>query len=261
MKKMLLSIIAMLALLAAPLIAWGGPPVLSGSGSVSSKDYTVGSFDTISLKGIAGFHIMAGDTPAVTVKTDANIADHVMVNVYGTRLEVSMDPAYSYRPTSFELDITLPRIAAAAIYDSKGSIDKFSSDAVRLDLYGHSALDVSEMDANMLALSAADASSISGRVSGYETEVSLQGRAQASISGDSDRLVLNATGGSANLSALDANQVTVSLSDGAAARINGNHGMDVSGSVRNGASLSYTGKADVGAVFVDPDSGGHIMGG
>ncbi len=259
MKKRILSTLAMLALLAAPVIAWGGPPLLSGSGSVSSKDYTVGSFDSISLKGIAGFHIMAGDTPAVTVKTDANIADHVMVNVYGTRLEVSMDPAYSYRPTSFELDITLPRIAAAALYDSRGSIDKFSADALRLDLYGQSAIDASELDANMVALSATDASSITGRVNGYQTQVSLHGKAQASISGDSDRLVLDADGGSANFNSLDASRAWVSLSNGASARINGEHGIGVTGFVRDGASLRYTGKADVGGVFVG-ESGSVVAG-
>ena len=259
MKKMLLPMLAMLALLAAPLIAWGGPPMLPGSGTVSSKDFTVAGFDTVSLKGIPGFRITAGDTPAVTVTTDGNIADHVMVNVYGTRLEVSMDPAYSYRPTSFELVITLPRIAAAAIYDSRGSIDKFSADAVRLDLYGRSAVDASELDANSLALNATDTSSITGRINGYRTMVSLHGKAKAALSGDSDSLVLNADGGAADFGGLDASRAWVSLSNGASARINGNHGIGVSGFVRDGATLKYTGKADVGGVFVG-ESGSLVAG-
>jgi hypothetical protein len=260
MKKMLFAVPAMMVALVVQAAAWGGPPMISGSGSVSSKDYTVSSFDTVSLMGIPDFRIIPGDTPAVSVNADSNIADHLMVNSYGNRLEVSMDPAYSYRPTSFELDITMPTLAAAAIYDSKGSVGQFGGNNIRLDVQGKSNVDLSKVDPNSLALNVADTSMVTGSIDTYRTNLTLAGRAQASLQGASDLVALRGDGwSSANLKGLDANRARLHLKFDSSAQINGNaQGMQVTGAVLDSAHVSYAGNARVDTLWVDTDSGASI---
>lgn len=257
MKKIVLAAVAMMVVLGVPAMAldWNRPMMITGSGEAMNKTYAVGAFDTVSIKDIPKFQIMQGDRAMVMVKTNVNIASHMTVTTAGGRLEIALEPGYTYNPSSFQLDITVPKLAAAAVYDSKGSIGQFDGTDVELSLFGKSAVDLSGLNATNVALRVSGRSSIKGPINSYNADFQFSDFAQGTLSGSTDHIRLVADGTAhANLEGLQANRTNMTLSSDASARINGNHGMSVRGFVVGGARLSYMGKVEMGSLFIGQDA-------
>jgi hypothetical protein len=255
MNRALVAAITLAAVLTIPAMA---RPMLAGSGDVASRDLAVGSFDSINLRGVPSFQIIPGDAPAVTVKTDANVASHLAVSVVDNQLQVTLDP--SYRPTSFELDITMPRLTAASFFRSKGSIGQLKGDEIHLDLQGRSALSLDGVQAGLLDLNVENGSSVTGKENAVNTNLNLAAMSRVTLEGHSDSIELAADHSTADLTRLAGNLASVVLSDGADAEVGGNPQLHVDGIVYPGSTLTSPGHPDEAMVFYDADDNASDFG-
>jgi hypothetical protein len=248
MKRMLLAVMTLAAILVAPVMA---RPMLPGSGDVASRDYTVGAFDSIDLRGIPSFQIIPGDAPAVTVRTDGNVGSYLAVSVVDNQLQVTLDPRY--RPTSFELDITVPRLMAASFFRSKGSIGQIKGDEIHLDLQGRSAVSLDNVQAGLLDLNVENGSSVTGTETAVNTNLNLADMSRVTLGGHSDSISVAADDSSASLARLAGMTASVVLSNGAVADLSGDPALHVAGTVYEGASLTSAGHPDESMVIYDVD--------
>jgi hypothetical protein len=204
---------------------------VTGSGEIVTLTPDLADFDQVDVGYAFQATIEQGDTYAVTIRIDDNLAQYLDVRVVGRTLVVGLEPSigFNFGAKTLEAEITMPEIV---------SLD--ASGASRVSLTGFE----SEQD---LRIDASGASTISGDIAAADVEMRISGASTISLDGSGDRLNLEGSGAStANLRDFAVSDARVELSGASRGTVNASGTLDVEAS---GAShLTYAGNPQLGSV-------------
>jgi hypothetical protein len=203
MKKTLILLVC-LSLVLGPLISACGRvgSSLNGSGKIVDQPIFITGFTMVSAKGSFPVEINLSDQPSVTVSTDDNLIQRVIVVLSGETLLISIQAPGSFFPTSLKIVINMPRIYGLILNDgARASLSGFKSTYnFNLDMGGSSTL--------------------SGYLDAGNVDFNVGGASQVNLKGSALSLDLVASKASKlDLSAFSANSGTVQLSDASEATV------------------------------------------
>ena len=100
----------------------GGKNAIKGEGEVITKSFDLKDFDQIVLNGHADVTFTQGDTFDVTVRTQANVFDHLDYRVEGTRLILENKDKVTIRAQEFDVTIQAPALKSITV-NGAGDLD------------------------------------------------------------------------------------------------------------------------------------------
>ena len=210
---------------------------VEGSGTIVTLQPDLSGFTEVSAGSGARARIVAGDDYSVVVRIDDNLQDDVQVEVEDGRLHIGMRSTFNYRNRHFEVDVTLPDLAAVSV-----------SGGARATLSGFD-LDHA-MDARV-----SGGARLEGAVDAARLSMTASGGARAELAGTAESVSVRGSGGSrTDLSSFTAESVDVSLSGGSRADVYATQ--ELTGGVSGGARVTYDG-APV-TVDVGRSGGGRV---
>jgi hypothetical protein len=192
---------------------------LNGSGIIIDQPIRITGFTKISAKGSFPLEIEQADQPSVTVRTDDNLIQRVIVALSGDTLLISIQAPRSFFPTSLTILVSMPRIYGLILTDgAKASLSGFKS------TYNFS-------------LNMQNASSLNGYLEAGNVDFTLSGASLVNLKGSALSLELNGSEASKlDLSGFPLNSATVDLQNASEATL------DVRGRLTSdleGASILY----------------------
>lgn len=197
--------------------------VVHGSGNVVSRDVAVGAFDKLVVTSVFRVTVTRGEVPAVKLRVDDNVVDHVVVESSGGRLHIGIRGRHRFDNTTLTAEVT-------------------AGELLGIDASGASQVTMSgDVLAPSVELRAIGASRITGPLETEEARVEASGVSLLGLSGSTGRLVATVTGVSKiELSGLraTAGEVHVSGTSKADVWVTDSLSIDVSGV----SSLTYKGK-------------------
>ena len=207
-----------------PLVGNGNNTIV-GSGTMSTREYPVEGFNAVAVDHAFGVTLTRGEAFKVSVTTDDNLLEHVVLKREGDTLRISMHAsnANSFRSTRMEANVTLPLLTAVQV-----------SGAVRATMSGFEPVPA-------FRASLSGASRLHGPVRSDKITLEASGASQLGLTGSTKRLDLGLQGASsAELGDLAANEATLNASGASRAslKVKSRLSYDLSGASR----LSYTGE-------------------
>ncbi len=195
---------------------------VEGSGNIVTLRPDLAGFTEVSAGSGARTRIVAGDDYSVVVRIDDNLQDDVRVEVEDGRLHIGMRSMFNYRNRHFEVDVTLPDLAAVSV-----------SGGARAVLSGFD-LDHA-MDARV-----SGGARLAGALDAARLSMTASGGARAELAGTAESVTVRGSGGSrTDLSSFTAASVDVSLSGGSRADVYATQVL--TGGVNGGARVTYDG--------------------
>ena len=88
---------------------------VAGSGTVVLQDYDLAGFDRVSLTGVGRVLVVPGGDHRVTVETDDNILEVLVVEVRGGTLQLGVESGTTIDPSMLEFSIELPKLAGVEL--------------------------------------------------------------------------------------------------------------------------------------------------
>ncbi|MEZ4779303.1 MAG: head GIN domain-containing protein [Flavobacteriaceae bacterium] len=109
---------------------WGNNKVV-GDGNVTTKTITTGSYDEIKLVGSMDVHLVSGNEGNITVTTDDNLHEYVVIEVKGNELIIKTEKNY-YLKTKNGIHVTVPfKDISEVSLTGSGDID--TKDVIKAD--------------------------------------------------------------------------------------------------------------------------------
>jgi hypothetical protein len=208
---------------------------LNGSGKIIDQPIKIAGFTKVSAKGAFPVVITQADISSVTVSTDDNLINRVIVALDDETLLLSIQAPGSFLPTSLKIQINMPRIYGLILIDgTEASLSGFKSTYnFSLHMQGASNLD-GYMDAGNLDFSVNEGSSVN--LKGSCLSLDLEASKASQI----------------DLSAFVANSATVRLTDASEATV------DVTGrliaNLGGTSKLYYLGRPVLGDISISSGS-------
>ncbi len=115
---------------------------LNGSGKIIDQPIKITGFTTVSARGAFPVELYQSDQSSVTVSTDDNLIQRVLVALSGETLLISIQAPATFFPTSLKIVIGMPRIYGLILTEgAKASLSGFKSTYnFNLDMRGASTL-------------------------------------------------------------------------------------------------------------------------
>ena len=131
MKKPFITLfLALLCVTATQAQWWQGSKKIEGNGNMVTKTRTVSSYDEVSLTGSMDVILVKGREGAIKVEAEENLQQHILTEVNGGRLKISVEKGYSLNPSrNHDIVITVPFTDIEGL-SLTGSGDIRSSDMV-----------------------------------------------------------------------------------------------------------------------------------
>lgn len=170
----------MFALLAAAFLMqacqFAGGEVIKGDGSVISKSYSVKSFSTIDLHGAYNVSLEQGTEPSVSLDTDENLHELIVVESDGDVLKITSRKESVLRPTRMDLHIVyrgkLENISVSGACKLSAQ-EKLVADKLHLNLSGASDLHLDlELESLLTIVSGAGNIHLRGSATNHRAELS-----------------------------------------------------------------------------------------
>jgi hypothetical protein len=205
MSKSLVTMLALLFLVA--LLAGCAPPLpsITGSGNIVTRQEDISGFDKVDVGNAFKVDIRQGEAFSVVVRVDDNLVDKLVVEKRGSRLVINLRPAITFLRTTQEAEITMPELAGLDLSGAtEGHISGFASS-------GYIDVDVS------------GASELWGDIEAGDARIDASGASEVSLQGSAGDVIVSASGAStidlsdfavadANVEASGASKVTVNAS-------------------------------------------------
>lgn len=231
---------------------------MAGSGNMTSRQFTVPGFTSVSVADGFNANITYADFFMVRVTTDDNLMESINVTSMNGTLYVGINKGASIAPTSLRLDVSMPAITGIDLSGAtNGALSSFPMQTrVSMMLSGASSLNVTQAMVGSFTASLSNASVLRGYLScgGWAPSTFiLSGGSSVVLSGIGGDMTMDATGGSSlELLGMAAYDVTAVLSGGSSAKVNmdGTLNADLSG----GSSLRYTGSPTMGNILTSGGS-------
>ena len=203
------------------------PQIVNGSGKLTTKNFELADFQSISVGSTFQADISQSNTFSVSITADDNFFDYIQVEKNGSQLAIRFDTRRGQPRGTLIAKITLPTLEALNISGaSTGTVSKFKlSQPTTLDVSG--------------------ASAVTGSFDGDRIDVHASGASKANLQGNASTADLKADGASTlNLSDLSLDSASVNLSGASNAQISVKSKLDYN---LSGASrLTYDGSPTIG---------------
>ena len=249
MKRKLISIVSLIALVCLALTGCEGLTYTSGSGDIQTKVYDLKDFNTIDISNAFKFKIERSDLYSVSVSCRDNIVPYLDVFVSGQNLTIGLKPGFH---TNGDLNtvITLPEISRLNVSGaSSGSARGFkSANNLVLTVSGSSQLDT-DIEAGKTTLEISGISKLTGSLKIQQTDLTLSGVSRCELTGTAGDSNLEVSGASQlSLQDFQLQNVDINVSGASTATIktDSNLNLDVSGA----STLEYYGNPTLSKVSV-----------
>ena len=228
MRTLLFTLIATLTLtLSACSFYIPMPQIVYGSGKLTTKNFELADFQSISVGSAFQADISQSDTYSVSITADDNLFDYIQVEKNGSQLSIRFDTRRGQPRGTLKAKITLPTLEALRISGaSTGTVSEFKlSKPATLDVSG--------------------ASTLNGSFDADQIDVHASGASKANLKGNASTANLKADGASTlNLVDFSLDSASVNLSGASNARISVKNKLDYN---LSGAShLTYDGSPTIG---------------
>lgn len=227
----LLACCTLLALLAGCIIENGevvipGIDQVNGSGNLVTEEFDLDGFDEIQLRGVGQVSVSLAGSHSVSVETDDNILEALVIEVQGDTLVLAVESGTTIDPSVLEYRIELPELRRLALPGAGSvSMSGWTGTSGAIDVPGAGSVAVTDADLDSL-------------------EVSLSGVGSIEVAGSTGTLRLDIPGaGSFDGLDLEASQAEVTLSGVGSAEVWATDELDVT--VSGAGSLRYRGDPSV----------------
>ena len=156
---------------------------MNGSGKILDNDLKVEGFSNLNIKGPFIVEVTQDKKFSVTLSTDENLMNRVLVNLERDTLNISIKAPATFFPTSLKLKINMPELLNLTLSDSAGAaVNGFSNaDTFSVFLSGKSILNC-KTQAETLELNLSGASEAILKGSGQVTKVYARGASKLDLS-------------------------------------------------------------------------------
>ena len=257
MRKTVISIILVVALVTSALLSGCLFGVATGSGNLVIKEMDFSDFTRIEVGHAFEVEITQSSSYSVSITADDNLFEHIQVSKSGETLKIGLKSVYGYRSVTLRAKITMPELheldLSGATHGTAQGLS--SSHDFVLDLSGASSLGMVGMSAGDIELDLSGASVVTGSLSAVDAQFDLSGASQVELEGSANNMLITASGAShLELADFPVRNAGVNLSGASEAIVNlcGKLNAALSG----GSQLLYIGEPILG----DPNiSGGSVM--
>ena len=110
MKKLFATIfIALISITATQAQWWQGTKKVSGNGNMVTQTRTTSSYDAVALTGSMDVILVKGREGNLKIEAEENLQQHILTEVEGGRLKISVEKGYSLNPSrNHNIVITVP---------------------------------------------------------------------------------------------------------------------------------------------------------
>ena len=168
---------------------------VDGNGTIESRNYEVGNFSQVSIDGIGQVDIVQGERTNLTVTTDQNLFEYLIVDTQGDSLVLSTTPNTGLDPTDgIRYALTVANLNQLSV-DGAASVQAgaLSAESLHLDLDGAASLDFAALDVASL-------------------DVEIDGAGDVTVGGRADRSSVEVNGaGKVDLGKLESKSADVSV--------------------------------------------------
>ncbi len=110
MKKLIFTLaILMLSFQAANAQWWRNNKKVEGNGKMTTQNRNVSNYDEVALQGSMDVQLVAGREGEITVEAESNLLEHIVTEVTGDRLKISVEEGINLSPSrNHDIIITVP---------------------------------------------------------------------------------------------------------------------------------------------------------
>ncbi len=149
---------------------------MSGTGNIISQEVKVADFTRIDIRGGFAAEIIQSDKFSVTVSTDDNLMNRIVVSREDETLKMTIGAPGNFFPTSLKTTITMPRLYGLSLSREAGATISGFQSTFNFDL------------------KLAEGSSLKGYLESGITNFDISGGSQVTLAGKALELVLVASG-------------------------------------------------------------------
>ena len=220
-----------------------------GTGLLETREINQTDFTKLEVGYAFDIEINEGDSYAVTVTVDDNLAEYIEVKKRGDTLRLGLKSNRTYIKTTQQAVITMPVLQQLKLSGaSKANIKGFHSiDLIKFDLSGASEVLVSNFKAGNIELNMSGYSHASGNLEMTDGKFNLSGGSAIDLKGSGIEASIVASGGSeidlGDLALIDAK---VNLSGASIATVNARGKLDAE--LSDASKLYYIGSPSLGRI-------------
>jgi hypothetical protein len=245
MKK--ISILLACILLWAPLTGCEG--ILTGSGTVETKQYEFSDFTRVDISNAFEFEIVQSSSYSVNITADNNLFKDIQVSKEGETLKVGLSKVSLRWPLTLKVAITMPQLRNLDISGAaQGTLNNFSSTRkLGIEVSGASSLELFEISASDVIFEVSGASKANGDMKADNADFDISGASLIQLEGSAKEITVDASGAShVKLAGFTVDNADITLSGASNATINleGKLDADLSGA----SKLEYIGKPTMGDI-------------
>ena len=214
-KALLASMVFLFGMTEANAQWWGKNKKVTGSGNITTETVSTGDYDGVKLVGFMDVHLEKGSEGNITVKTDDNLHEYIIIEVKDNILVARTKKGYNIRPKR-GVHITVPfqdvsylAVTGSGDLDSKDVVDSPNLD-VNVTGSGDIRLDV-------------NTGNLDAKVTG-SGDILLKGKAvdtEVSVSGSGDFKGESLDSQTADVKVSGSGDIKISVSEDLKARVNG----------------------------------------
>jgi len=151
-----------------------------GSGTIVSEARYVGNFSRLAVDGAAEIVLRVSDERGVTIFTDDNLIDEILVREYSGKLVVSTYDGKTIRPTTLRIIIEMPALEISEIeVDGSATItaeDPIITETMDIEVDGSATIDIAVVT-DLLAIAIDGSADVTARGDAYKVAIAIDGSA------------------------------------------------------------------------------------
>lgn len=258
MRKSVISIILVVALITAVLFSGCFKGVVTGSGKLATGEMNFSDFTRVEVGYAYEVEVTQSSSYSVSITADDNLFDFIQVSKTGETLKIRLQSGYNYQSVTTRAKITMPELRGLGLSGAaQATVVGFSSsEDSKFDLSGASSLDMSDMSTDDIKISLSGASWVTGDITASgDAQFNLSGASRVELDGSANDMLIKASGAShLELADFPVHNADVSLSGASGGTINldGRLDADLSGA----SYLRYIGEPTMCDIET---SGGSVM--
>jgi hypothetical protein len=196
MKKLILSLTALLCLAALSLAGCTSAGYIVATGQVTDKTYDIQDFSGVEISNSFEYTVRQSDTYSVVISTHENIIAYLDIFKSGNTLVVRLKPG-SFTHSDLKAVITLPDLQKIEVSGaSKGTVSGFqSANNFELKVSGASQLDM-DLETGPASLDISGASKVTGSLKARDTRMVVTGASRCELDGTAGSTDIDISGAS-----------------------------------------------------------------
>ncbi|MFC1950213.1 GIN domain-containing protein [Chloroflexota bacterium] len=244
MKKTVVTVLVVVLLALGLLVSCVGG-IVKGSGNLATEGFNFSDFTHVDVGSAFEVEIAQSDSYSVSVITDDNLLDYVLVSKQGTTLKIRLKSA-SYISTTARAEITMPQLHDLDLSEAtQGTVSGFSSGGnIDIKVSGASSLDLIDMSVGDVKLNISGASRVNGDIKAIDVNFDISEASTVQLQGSANDIDVDTSGAShMELATFPVNNADIKFSGASSGTVNldGRLNADLSGA----SNLKYIGEPTI----------------